>query len=231
MGITLLFGCMSNDGYLGMLNRYIIQAPSRALLKKKALNLGYAEAPHLTSGNNGTCTFIGLYDSYQVEGSLRTGGVLGCTSYWHRKTLAAAMHRVVTESQLIAALDGNRQAEKGTHYLFRAVYLLSSSGIATSRRRAIDAWLLVIPQNREELIAIAKVAAEKKQVKLRILKIVSDAARSDELQFCGFAEAREVFDPPIRVGGCFLSDVKHFKRLSHIRALIKKDGKAVLAKQ
>jgi len=57
-----------------------------------------------------------------------------------------------------------------------------------------------------------------------------DRATPDALHFCGFAEAQKAFDSPVRAGGCFLSYVKSFNSVSRIRALIKKDGKSVLAK-
>jgi|CXWL01.1.fsa_nt_gi hypothetical protein len=229
IGITLLFGCQSSSDYVGMLNDYVIQTPNKTLVKKKAMNLGHKEAPHFCSESNETCAFIGLYDSYQVTGPLRTGGILGCTSYWSRKTLAAAVQHLATNRQLITALNSNK-AKKFRDCLFRAVYLLSAAAIPRSRRRVVEVWILVTTQNRKRLLKIAEETAEKEKVKLRILKILSDVAMPEELRFCGFAEARKVFDSPIRVGGCFLSNVKHFSSLSRISALIKKDGKSVLAK-
>ena len=229
IGVTLLFGCQSSSGYVGMLNDYIVQATSRTLAKKKAINIGYREALHFCSESNVTCTFIGVYDSYQVAGSLRTGKILGCTSYWSRKTQAAATQHVATNHQLITALNSNK-AKKGSECLFRAVYLLSSPGRPKNRRRTVEVWILVITQSRNRLIEVAKETAEKKKTKHKILEIISEEAIADELRFCGFLEARYVFDPPVRTGGCFMSNVKHFHSLSRIRALISKDDKSVPTK-
>lgn len=212
-----------------MLNCYVIQARSHALLKKNAINLGRAEAPHFCSTENGPCTFIGLYDMYCVEGPLRTGAILGHSSYWSRKTRPTAERRVGSEHQLLAAVQAHKTSRKRTDYLFKAVYHLSSVSVPREKRRTIEAWLLINASSGKQLVEFAKEIAAKRTTKQRLLKMLADRAMPADLHFCGFVEAREAFDPPVRVGRCFLSDVKDFTSLSRIRALIKKDRKSALA--
>lgn len=229
MGTTLLFGCRSKKHYLGMLNCYVVQARDRSQLKKKAMELGRAEASHFCSAEDRSCTFIGLYDVYPLEGPLRNGAILGHSSYWSHKTQVAAERHIKTDPQLLATVQITPKSTKPREYLFRAIYLLSSASIPNGERRTIEAWLLISGSNGKQQIEFAKEIAAKRITKRRLLNLSSDLATPIDLSFVGFAELREVFDPPIRVGGCFLSDVKHFNSLSRIRALMKKDGKTVLA--
>lgn len=224
MGITLLFGCRSSAGYWGMLNDYVIQINSLALLGKKAVTLGQTEAPHFSSDENGACTFIGLYDAYHVDGPLQTGAILGHTSYWSRKTRSAAARRILPDYRLMATLDLNRKSKESVDYLFRAVYFLSSPSVPRNRRRTVKVWLLVSTQSKKQLIELAKETAGGRKTKTRLLKALSDTETPDELQFCGFTEVRKAFDSPVRIGSCFLSNVKHFNKFSRIQALIKKRG-------
>jgi hypothetical protein len=143
MGSTLLFGCRSQKNYLGMLNCYIIQARNRAQLRKKAMELGRTEASHFYSAGDESCTFIGLYDVYPVVGSLRTGAILGHSSYWSHKTQAAAERHISLDRQLLTTVKIDQQSTRPREYLFRAIYLLSSASIPKEERRTIEAWLLI----------------------------------------------------------------------------------------
>ncbi len=115
--------------------------------------------------------------------------------------------------------------------MFKAVYLLSAPAVIRRDRRTIEVWFLVSGACGKKLIEMAKEIAAKRTTTQRLLRMSSDRAASEALHFCGFAEAREAFDPPVRVGGCFLSYVKHFSSLSRIRALIKKGNRSALAKK
>ncbi len=117
MGVTLLFGCRSQNKYLGILNSYVVQARNRAQLKKKAMELGRAEAPHFCSEKNGSCTFIGLYDVYGVKGPLRSGAILGRSSYWSRKTRPVAERQVLSDHRLLAAMVDRTTSRGRTDYV------------------------------------------------------------------------------------------------------------------
>jgi hypothetical protein len=210
-----------------MLNCYVIQARNRHQLRKKAMELGRTEESHFCSAGDKSCTFIGLYDVYRIEGSLRTGAILGHSSYWSHKTQAAAERHISTDRQLLTTVEINQKSTPPREYLFRAIYLLSSASIPKEERRTIEAWLLINGSNGKQQVEFAKEIARKRTTKRRLLTISSDIATPTDLHFFGFAEMREVFDPPIRVGRCFLSDVKRFNSLSRIRALMKKDDKTV----
>ncbi|MBH0189204.1 MAG: hypothetical protein HP494_01180 [Nitrospira sp.] len=214
-----------------MLNHYVIAVRTRARLRKIALDLGRVEGAHFSSAKGSQCTFVGLYDVYSVEGPLRSGAILGHSSYWSRKTRPVAERQVLSDRKILAAVRENTTSREHTDYLFKAVYLLSAPVISRRDRRTIEAWLLVSGLSGSPLIELAKEIAAKRTTAQRLLKMSADRTTPEALHFCGFAEARKAFDAPVRVGGCFLSYVKHFNSVSRIRALMKKDGKSVLAKQ
>lgn len=213
-----------------MLNRYVVSVRTRARLRKIALDLGRVEAAHFSSAKGGQCTFVGLYDVYSVDGPLRSGAILGRSSYWSRKTRPIAERQVFSDRKLLAAVRENTTSRERADYLFKAVYLLSAPAIPRRERRTIEAWLLVRGSSGNRLIELAKEIAAKRATAQRLLKMSDDRATPEALHFCGFAEAQKAFDSPVRVGGCFLSYVKNFNSVSRIRALIRKDGKSVLAK-
>jgi RHS repeat-associated protein len=68
----------------------------------------------------------------------------------------------------------------------------------------------------KQQIQFAKEIAAKRTTKRRLLKISSEVASPADLHFCGFAEVREVFDPPIRIGRCFLYTYDAGNRITQV---------------